>query len=154
MSDYRIRPATLVDADALVHHRIGMFSDMGIEMDTAAVASAFRRWLIAAIPAEMYRAWVVETPAGLVVAGGGITVPPWPPGPRYLGDRLAFVYNVYVEPPHRRRGVARLLMEAIHGWCRGAGITFIALSASDEGRRLYEAMGYRQAPNPMMFLAL
>src|SRR5438874_7357070 len=98
MAEYRIRAATLADADALVRHRIGMFSDMGVEMDAASVAGAFRRWLDAALPLEMYRAWVVEAPSGSVIGGGGITVLPWPPGPRYLGDRLAFVYNVYVDP--------------------------------------------------------
>ena len=30
---------------------------------------------------------------------------PGRPGPRYAGDRLAFVYNVYTEPAHRRRGL-------------------------------------------------
>ena len=32
MSTYHIRPATLDDADALVHHCLGMFSDMGLSV--------------------------------------------------------------------------------------------------------------------------
>lgn len=131
-----------------------MFSDMAVEMDRTAVARAFRGWLDGAMASGVYRAWVVETADGNVVAGGGITVLPWPPGPRYLGDRLAFVYNVYVERPHRRRGVARLIMDAIHDWCREAGIRSVALNASADGRPLYEAMGYRLSPQPMMFLSL
>jgi len=152
--EYRIRPATLADADALVHHRLGMFSDMGVAMDRAAVARAFRQWLDAAMAADVYRAWVVELAGGTIIGGGGITVWLWPPGPRHLGDRLAFVYNVYVDPTHRRRGVARLIMDTIHGWCRDAGVSSVALNASREARPLYEAMGYRDSPNPMMFLGL
>ena len=71
MAEYRIRAATLADADALVRHRIGMFSDMGVEMDAAAVADAFRRWLDTAMPSDTYRAWVVETSGGAVVAAEG-----------------------------------------------------------------------------------
>src|ERR1700704_4436831 len=98
MADYRVRPATLDDVDALVRHRIGMFTDMGVPMDVAALDAAFRAWL-----ADM-------TPAGRGWAGGGTPSPPGPRGPTYPGTRLAFVYNVYAGPPHRRRGLARLIM--------------------------------------------
>jgi len=131
-----------------------MFTDMGVDMDTAAVSAAFRRWLFHALPNSTYRAWVVETDDGTIVAGGGLTVIPWPPGPRYAGDRLAFVYNVYTEPAHRRRGVARLLMDEIHDWCRAAGIKSVALNASADGLPLYESMGYQVSPAPMMFFAI
>src|SRR5262245_13077028 len=143
MGDYRVRVATSADADAIVRHRLDMFAEMGIQMDAALIARAFRNWLDHAMPSGLYRGWVVETAAAEVVAGGGITVLPWPPGPRYSGDRLAFVYNVYTEPAHRRQGLARMVMEAIHAWCRAAGISSLALNASDAGRPLYEALGYR-----------
>ena len=154
MSDYRTRPATLDYADALVHHRIAMFQDMGVPLDAPALDTAFRAWLADVMPAGSYRAWLVETGAGDIAAGGGITVLPWPPGPRYMGTKLAFVYNVYTEPAHRRRGLARMLMDAIHSWCRDAGITSVALNASKDGRPLYESLGYQVAPSPMMFFAI
>jgi GNAT superfamily N-acetyltransferase len=154
MLPYTIRPATLDDADALVHHRIGMFTDMGVPLDAAALEREFRAWLAAMMPAGTYRAWVVDDAARAIVGGGGITVLPWPPGPRYMGTHLAYVYNVYIEPAHRRRGLARLVMETIHGWCRAQGIASMALNASRDGHALYEAMGYVASPAPMMFLPL
>jgi GNAT superfamily N-acetyltransferase len=153
-ADYRVRPATLDDTDVLVRHRVGMFTDMGIALDVAALEIAFRAWLTEMMPAGTYRAWLVETDEGHVVGGGGITVLPWPPGPRYAGDRLAFVYNVYTDAAHRRRGLARLVMDTIHAWCRDEGVTSIALNASVDGRPLYESMGYVESPNPMMFLTV
>lgn len=152
--DYRVRPATLDDADVLVRHRIGMFTDMGVPLDKEALGDAFRAWLRETMPSGTYRAWLVETGEAEVVAGGGLTILPWPPGPRYMGDRLAFVYNVYTEAPYRRRGLARLVMDAIHAWSREAGITSMALNASRDGLPLYESMGYAVAPSPMMFLPL
>ena len=142
---YRVREATLDDAGALVHHRVGMFTDMGVSFDA---------WLRDVMPAGTYRAWLVESEDGAVVAGGGITILPWPPGPRYMGTRLAFVYNVYTEPAHRRRGLARLVMDAIHAWCAEAGVTSVALNASKDGQPLYEAMGYAVTPSPMMFFPI
>jgi GNAT superfamily N-acetyltransferase len=152
--DYRVRPATLADVDVLVRHRIGMFTDMGVPMDVTALDAAFRTWLADVMPAGTYRGWLAETSGGQVVSGAGITVLPWPPGPTYPGNRLAFVYNVYTDPPHRRRGLARLIMEAIHSWCRGAGITSMALNASRDGQPLYEALGYVETPSPMMFFPI
>ena len=47
-----------------------------------------------------------------------------------MGDRIAVVYNVYTEPAHRRQGLARRIMDAIHAWCRDQGIASVALNAS------------------------
>jgi GNAT superfamily N-acetyltransferase len=153
-ADYRVRLATLADADVLVRHRIGMFTDMGVALDARALDQAFRAWLAGVMPHGTYRAWLVDAADGTVACGGGITIIPWPPGPRYAGDRLAFVYNVYTEPPHRRRGLARLVMDTIHGWCRDEGIGSMALNASRDGKPLYESMGYAESTSPMMFLPI
>jgi GNAT superfamily N-acetyltransferase len=152
--EYALRPATLADADTLVRHRLAMFTDMGSQFDAVALDRAFRAWLTQLMPSGAYRAWLVETAAGEVAAGGGITVVPWPPGPRYPGERLAFVYNVYTEPAHRRRGLGRLVMDAIHAWCRANGVRSVALNASRDGHRLYDALGYVESAAPMMFLTL
>jgi GNAT superfamily N-acetyltransferase len=125
-----------------------------VPLDAGALDAAFRGWLSETMPAGTYRAWLVEDAGGTVVAGGGITIVPWPPGPHYMGSRLAYVYNVYTEPAHRRRGLARLIMDAIHAWCRESDITSVALNASRDGVPLYEALGYRVSPNPMMFFAV
>ena len=154
MSTYRVRAATLDDVDALVHHRLGMFTDMGTDIDRGTVEAAFRRWLADMMPAGSYRGWVATADGDEIVGGGGITVLPWPPGPRYVGGRIAFVYNVFVEKPHRRRGLARHIMETIHRWCRDNDIGVVGLNASEEGRALYERMGYRPAANPLMFAAV
>jgi GNAT superfamily N-acetyltransferase len=154
MPAYRVRAATLDDAPELSRQRIGMFTDMGVPLDAAALGGAFVSWLAQTMPSGAYRAWLVEDDRGGVIGGGGITIVPWPPGPRYPGDRLAFVYNVYTEPAHRHRGVARLVMDAIHAWCRQNQVGSLALNASTFGRSLYESLGYHVSPSPMMFLQL
>jgi GNAT superfamily N-acetyltransferase len=127
---------------------------MGVALDTRVLDQSFRAWLGEVMPIGSYRAWLVDAADGTAACGGGITIIPWPPGPRYGGDRLAFVYNVYTEPPHRRRGLARLVMDTIHDWCRGEGIGSMALNASRDGKPLYESMGYAESASPMMFLPI
>jgi GNAT superfamily N-acetyltransferase len=154
MPAYHVRPATIDDVDALVHHRVAMFTDMGTTIDVDTVERAFRRWLAEIMPAGTYRAWVVETDRHEIVGGGGITILPWPPGPQFLGGRIAFVYNVYTEPSHRSRGVGRTIMDTIHSWCRENGIGVVGLTTSEAGRPLYESMGYQPAQAPTMFAGL
>ena len=152
---YEIRAATLADADALVGQRLAMFTDMGRPIDAPALAAAFRDWLGEMMPRGVYHAWLgEETGTHTIVAGGGLSILPWPPGPHYMSDRLAFVYNVYVDPAHRRRGLARGIMDAIHAFCRANGIRSLALNASQDGRPVYEALGYQVTPSPMMFFAV
>ena len=162
MPDYIVRRATLDDVDTLVSHRIKMFEDMGVlstaGADPERLGAAFKSWLFELMPAGTYVAWVVDAkgengPAG-IVSGGGATLIPWPPGPRYSGSRLAFVYNVYTEPAHRGRGLARRGMDTIHEFCRAEGIGSVALNASTFGQPLYEALGYHVTTSPMMFLSL
>jgi GNAT superfamily N-acetyltransferase len=147
----------------MVRHRIGMFADMGTIIDAVQVEAAFRRWLVEMMPAGVYRAWVAETSVdnptgdgsrGGIVSGGGTTILPWPPGPSWVGGRIAYVYNVYTEPAHRRRGLARLIMDAIHDWCREQGILVVGLNASPDGLPLYDKLGYKPTASPMMFVGL
>ena len=162
MATYVLRRASVADMDVLVRHRIRMFEDMGRMSDPGVdvdrLTAEYRDWLARVIPDDTYVSWVVEDQAPdasrTVVAGGGATIIPWPPGPTYPGSRLAFVYNVYTEPEHRGRGLARQVMTAVEDYCRQHGIRSIALNASEFGQPLYEAMGYAVTPSPMMFLAL
>ena len=154
MPDYRIRPAILDDVSTLVRHRLAIFTEMGTAIDADAVGAAFREWVTVLLPAGTYHAWIVEAAGGQVVAGGGLTILPWPPGPWALGGRMAFVYNVYTEPAHRRRGIAAMIMQTIHAWCQEEGIGIAGLNASRQAQRLYESLGYRLMPSPMMVCGL
>ncbi len=75
---------------------------------------------------------------------------PWTPGPFAMDPRLAWIVNVYTEHAHRKRGLARRLMNEMHDWCRSRGIERTALNASSAGQPIYESMGYTLADEPMM----
>lgn len=144
--DFVLRRATVADAAIIAHQRVGMFRDMGMLADDEADAlrAASCTYLLTALADDTYSGWLVETQRG-VIAGGGVVVRgllPRPGSPH--GDEEAYVLNVYTESEHRRRGLARCLMQEILAWCRARAITRIALHASDDGRPLYESLGFMQ----------
>ena len=151
---YSIRRATIADIPHLVRHRELMFREMAIPAAFEDMLVAAERWLRHAIPSQTYLGWVAESSRGEVAAGGGLIVIPWPPGPITMDPRCAFVFNVYTDKAHRKQGLARRLMEAMHEHCRAEGIERVVLNASTFGKPLYEAMGYVVTSEPMMRMKL
>lgn len=141
---YRLRAATAADADVVARQRVAMFRDMGVlgDTDAAVLAAASRRALAGALADGAYRGWLIEAD-GAVAAGGGLVLRPLLPRPGHPeGGSEAYVLNVYTEPAHRHRGLARRLMAAILGWCDAAGVSRVSLHASDDGRPLYVDLGF------------
>jgi GNAT superfamily N-acetyltransferase len=60
------------------------------------------------------------------------------------------VLNVYTEPAWRRRGVAEALMRQVIRWAESERLDRLVLHASDEGRPLYQRLGFA-ATNEMRF---
>lgn len=59
-------------------------------------------------------------------------------------ERVVFVFQIHVEPEHRRRGHARAALVAAEDWARAAGAASLALHvfAHNHGARaLYESVG-------------
>jgi ribosomal protein S18 acetylase RimI-like enzyme len=65
--------------------------------------------------------------------------------------QFTYLMSLYVEPPFRRRGIARHLVATMVEWSRAHGYRDIRLHASEQGRRLYESLGFRQT-NEMRLL--
>lgn len=55
----------------------------------------------------------------------------------------AHLMNVYTAPAFRRQGLARQLVTALMDEAKERGVTEISLDATEAGRPLYEALGFR-----------
>ena len=140
-----IRAATPADLAVILHHRRAMFEDMGYR-DPAALDATLATsgpYIAQGLAEGFDLGWLAEDASGRVVAGGGVIVHPWVSHPLNLQARRAYILNVYTEPDYRRRGLARRIMQAIVDWSRREGFGSVALHASDEGRSLYEALGFK-----------
>jgi GNAT superfamily N-acetyltransferase len=146
-----VRQAGATDIPLLARHRAAMFRDMGQlpSHQEEPLVQATAAYLRDALPRGEYLAWVAEDKATphVTIGGAGVQLRPILPRPRPGDDDLelgpeAIVLNVYVAPAWRRRGVGEALMRAVLDALVARGIRRIVLHASDNGRPLYERLGF------------
>ena len=148
--DFTVRQAVAADIPLIAHHRAAMFRDMGtLASDQEEVLrAATTSYLRDALETGEYLGWMAEaTETSSVIGGAGAQIRSIIPRLRPGSEEIEFgpealVVNVYVEPPWRRRGVADAVMRAVLDGLAGRGIRRIVLHASDDGRRLYERLGF------------
>lgn len=144
-NQFTIREASLVDLEVVLNHRRSMFGDMGYhdELVLDIVESNSRPFFAERLADGRYRAWLVETSSKEVVAGGGIMIFDHVSSPRDPHPQRPLIVNMYTEPAYRRKGIARKLMEIMVDWCKKEGFGSVSLYASNDGRPLYEALGFK-----------
>jgi len=142
---FEIRPATIGDSEIIAAQRRAMFFEMGYRDQAVldAMIVAFRPWLLRKMEAGEYLAWLVTRVDGSVAAGLGLWLMDWPPHMVGPGSPRGNILNVYTDPDSRRQGLARRLMEVALEWCRANRIRAVILHSSNEGRPLYEKLGFR-----------
>ena len=152
--EFTIREATIADLDVVLHHRCSMFSDMGYHDESAleAMLSTSRPFFAGRLGDGRYRAWLVENSLHRVVAGGGIIIIDYHSSPTDPLPKRPVIVNMYTEPPYRRKGIARKLMQTMIDWCREQGFGSVLLHASNEGRSLYEELGFKQTNEMRLML--
>ena len=138
-----IREASVDDLPEILRQRRRMYEDMHYTnlAELGAMVSASSTFLRKAMTDGSFRAWLAYA-AEHAVAGGAVLISPWPAHPYDLECRRATILNVYTDPEYRRRGIARRLMQTMIDWCRQQGFAGVSLHASDDGRRLYESLGF------------
>jgi GNAT superfamily N-acetyltransferase len=154
----RVRSAQHNDVPILARHRVGMFRDMGeiaapLERALTEASESFFR---TALVSGEYVAWLAVTTDAReeIVAGAGLWLRPMIPRPRADGiaqGQEALIVNVYTEPAWRRHGLAALLMRHVLQYTRDHHLSPVLLHASNDGRPLYESLGF--VPTTEMRLA-
>jgi GNAT superfamily N-acetyltransferase len=144
--EIRVRKAGIEDVKHITHHRRAMFEEMGYQ-DAAVLDSIeriSREYFSEALRVGTYNGWLAEDLSGLVVAGGGIVIAPWPGHPNETRAERAWILNMYTVPGVRRQGLAKRLLGVMIEWCRQRGFSAVSLHASSQGRPLYESIGFQQ----------
>ena len=139
-----IRMATPEDLDLICGHRGSIVLESGHPSELVErIALAMRAWHSERLVDGRYRGWLAEAD-GEPLAGIGLVLLDWCPGPSHPDtDRRGLVLNLYVEPQHRRRGLAKALLKRVEDEARILGVTFLVLHASKTGRPVYESMNWR-----------
>ena len=146
----KIRRATVRDADVIALHRARMFQDMGdvsgeaFEILRTKAQARLEQWL----DSGDYIGWLA-TPADkpeTIIGGAGIQLQPILPRPvdtSTIGEGWqGTIINVFTERQWRRHGIAGLLIKEIVAWSRSERLDRLVLHASDQGRPIYERLGF------------
>jgi GNAT superfamily N-acetyltransferase len=147
---FSVRLASAEDAEIIGGHRAGMFRDMGQIpahlFDSFHLTSTER--IRELLVSGEYIGWLAcpnDRPRQ-IVAGAGVQlrrVLPHPAGEcAFAEGRQAIILNVFTEPQWRRQGAAALLLEHIVQWSREQKLDRLLLHASEQGRSLYERLGF------------
>lgn len=109
-----------------------------------AFRDATRAYFASELEAGRLLAWTAEVDGGLVGLALLMvhTHPPRMRGRTACTERRGYVTTVFVDRDHRRRGVARAMMESLLAHARTDGLRRVLLRTSDDGRALYESLGF------------
>lgn len=138
-----IREATPADIPEILRQRGRMYEDMHYTDATAltGMMKLSEQYLAKAMPDGSFHAWLALD-GNRPVAGGAAIITPWLAHPYDQECQRATILNVYTEPEYRRRGIARQLMQTMIAWCRSQRLARVTLHASEDGRHLYESLGF------------
>jgi ribosomal protein S18 acetylase RimI-like enzyme len=142
------RPVRLSDLDLICRHREDMFRASNApgrsDESLRAMTASFRVWIEPRLGDGSYFGYIVEED-GAAVAGIGLMIIDWPPHPLHPNeDKRGYVLNVFVEPSHRKRGLAKMLTGLGEAEIARRGVSFAILHATRMGRPLYEQAGWTQ----------
>lgn len=162
---FTIRPATADDIPAVLP-MVQAICEMHATMDphrydfVPDITSRYASWLPRRIadPASVFLvAHIMSEPNTAVqVSGrlaGFVVAETLDEIPIYLTRRYGFVHDLWVQPAHRRTGIAHGLMHACLTRFRGMGLTQVRLdtaAANDAARTLFTALGFRPSTTQML----
>ena len=136
------------DGSLIAKHRAMMFYDMGLlpQVEIALLQEAGEQWIADLLVEGSYVGWMVQC-GDDVIGGGGLHLRPHGPVPGCLESGMgAHIANVYIEATHRRRGLAEALMTCILDWALSNNLKELTLTASEQGRSLYQRLRFVSSP--------
>ena len=131
------------DLDLICRHREEMFRDAGSDEGGLAVMTQhFRVWLEPRLADGSYSGFILSV-EGQPVAGIGLMLIDWPPHPLHPSQaHRGYILNLFVEPKHRRQGLAARLVQLAEAELVRRGAQYEVLHATDKGRPLYRGLGW------------
>jgi GNAT superfamily N-acetyltransferase len=150
---FSVRLATADDLDALVQLRMDFLREVnGRELENMqALHDNLHAYFARHLPSGDFLAWLAETESE-IIGTSGLVFSHRPPSFNNTTGLDAYVMNMYTLPAWRGRGVARTLLHHLLEYVRTTPCRHVSLHATEQGRPLYDSMGFRQNDEVMELL--
>lgn len=148
-----IRQAQVEDIEQLVRLRMALIYEanhLQKEADVSGIENHVRKYLEENLEKD-FLVWVIEE-GGEIVATSGLNLFQKPPTYTNPNGKEAFIMNIYVAPSARKKGYATLLIHKIINYLKGTEYKKISLVATEEGRYVYEKIGFKIKDNVMEYV--
>jgi GNAT superfamily N-acetyltransferase len=131
-----------------------MWRDIEPELndEIAALESKTRSWIDERLANRRLVGFVAKTLDGRVAGSGCLWIRDVQPRPTSSRLETPYLLSMYTEKEFRKKGVARKIVQFALTWCREQGYDRVLLHASEEGKPLYESLGFK--PTSEMILKL
>ena len=138
-----VEKAGMEDVEALVKMRLSYLIEDNGSLDAQDLA-AIERELPGYFQAHLDRDLLVYVirDGRTIVSCAFLLIVEKPMSPAFINGKTGIVLNVYTCPLYRRRGCAKMIMEALLSEARGAEISVIELKATEDGYPLYRSVGF------------
>ena len=143
---FTLRRATLKDIDILAYQRREMFSDMGLftKKEAKTGDKAYISWVKEKIKTGKVIGFMIENPAGRIVAGGCLWLKERPPRPLLKKKDVPYLFSVHTERAYRGKGLATRIVKESIKWAKNHGYPRVELHASKQGEPIYTRLGFEK----------
>lgn len=156
--DLHLREAVVNDISTLATHHYKMFNEIWKKKGKSLskgklekVKQAYVKKLEEQFADKTCKAWVIKI-KNKIVASGAITICNFVPTPIDLSYKIAYFHSLYTEEKFRNNNCANLIIEKAIFHCKSKGMQRIILTASDEGRPIYQKYGFKPASDLMRLI--
>jgi GNAT superfamily N-acetyltransferase len=148
--------ATISDVDILIELRMEYLRmDMGVvtEDEEKMIRRQVKSYLDRYLPLNEFIA-ILAKMDGEIAATAYLAISEKPANLSFLNGRTGTVLNVMTFPKYRRQGIATKVMKELLLEAKKAEVSTIDLNATEDGKYLYEKLGFREPRCTAMRLQL
>lgn len=152
----QIRKATVQDTDLLIRLRLDYLREDQGELspeEQALITNQLRDYFTTHLSMGDFIA-LLAGEGQKTMAVAFLVITEKPANPAFITGNTGTILNVLTYPEYRRRGIAYELITALIGEARGQGVSQLELSATAQGRPLYEKLGFHVSQYTPMRLGL
>lgn len=143
-----IRRATIKDLDILIKNRIKFVSDIGRIPSPEVFSESTSNYFKNHIEKDDLIIWLAVD-KDEIVATVELSIYEIMPTLSSMCGKTGYLLNVWTDENYRRQGLATMLLNNTIEDSKKAGVMNISLKATEQGKPVYEKLGFKSIPNGM-----